>query len=375
MTFFAQRLRVHRVLMTLASASLLACDSRHGEVGVFVDGGRGGDATPGDGDGYRDGGWQGDGDGQGSGDACIRADVKASRKPPTVWLLLDYSVASSNGWSAELTNSSAWGVTRDLLIGDGGIIGEFQASVRFGAALPGSKIDDPMCGQVPAVAPALNNLAAIEAQYPEIIDKSLSSVIYYGFKYILQQLPEKSDGPVAIVLSLAQDGDHLCVGDWLSNAMFAETEFHTGTRLVDGVVEQLAAKGVTIYGFESGGFGMVSGGATPTNQRLERIDQLAGTGRGPIPIDTPEILRDQLASISAELISCNVQLNGKVTQGQECSGTVSVDGKELPCNDPNGWRMASESTLEITGTACADLKMKPMADIHAAFACDAFVLF
>ncbi len=290
-------------------------------------------------------------------------------------LLLDYSVASSNGWSAKITNSSAWGITRDLLIADGGIVPEFQSSVRFGAAFPGSKIDEPTCGQVPAVAPALNNFAAIKAEYPEVIDKTKNSVMYYGFKYVLEHLDPSAKGPVAIVLSMAQDGDHLCVNDWLSNAMLGESEFRTGERLADDQVKKLAAKGVKIYGFVSGGYGMVAGGATPTDQRLARIDELAGTGNGPIPIETPDKLRDALAEISAELISCNVQLNGKVTKGQECSGPVQVDGKKLPCNDANGWRLATESSVEITGSACADLKRKPHAVINAEFDCDAFILF
>jgi len=52
-----------------------------------------------------------------------------------------------------------------------------------------------------------------------------------------------------------------------------------------------------------------------------------------------------------------------------------IDGKSLTCNDPNGWKMSGESTVEITGSACADLKQLPSATINAEFACDTFIIF
>jgi hypothetical protein len=92
-------------------------------------------------------------------------------------------------------------------------------------------------------------------------------------------------------------------------------------------------------------------------------------------MESPEALRDEITRLSAELISCNVQLNGNVAEGTECWGSVQVDGAELPCNSPDGWRMSSRSSIEITGSACAELKEKPTATIKAEFACDTFIVF
>ena len=37
--------------------------------------------------------------------------------------------------------------------------------------------------------------------------------------------------------------------------------------------------------------------------------------------------------------TCVFTLNGSVIAGKECAGTVLVNGSEVPCNDPNGWKL------------------------------------
>jgi hypothetical protein len=77
----------------------------------------------------------------------------------------------------------------------------------------------------------------------------------------------------------------------------------------------------------------------------------------------------ELQAELSQLVSCEVTLNGDVVSGDECRGTLSVDGKPLSCNRPDGWRLKDKRTLELTGNACSDLKQTPAAQIQADFPC------
>jgi len=247
-----------------------------------------GDGDGSDGDDDRNGD-DGDGDGEGADDdrdACIRAEVKVSRVPPTVWFVIDNSLALANSWGEK----SAWHQIRELLLDDNGVIPELQANVRFGLAVPGALTDDPACSQVPVASPALNNLEAMESIYPEGPKQQADSITYYGLKYILDHLDQKSEGPVAVITSLAVSGENLCLGDFVANVMLGENGYTTAARLVDDVVGKLAAKNVKVYAFQAGQGGSPGGGAPATADRLARIAQLGGTGK-PIPFSDPDSLR------------------------------------------------------------------------------------
>src|SRR5262249_51322276 len=54
--------------------------------------------------------------------------------------------------------------------------------------------------------------------------------------------------------------------------------------------------------------------------------------------------------------TCAFTLNGTVDTSQACSGTVVLDGQQLTCNDPNGWKLDSATQIELTGTACQSIQ-------------------
>jgi hypothetical protein len=112
----------------------------------------------------------------------------------------------------------------------------------------------------------------------------------------------------------------------------------------------------------------------PDFAKVSRDIAAAGGTEAPYtPTDVPQLDR-ALREITGGLVSCDVTLNGKVTAGSECSGSVEVDGVRLPCNQNDGWRLKDATTVEITGKACEDLKLKPEAQIKADFPCDVFDL-
>jgi hypothetical protein len=67
--------------------------------------------------------------------------------------------------------------------------------------------------------------------------------------------------------------------------------------------------------------------------------------------------------------SCAFALDGKVTDGGETQGTVTLNGMALTLNDPNGWRLSGPSTIELTGTACETVKNTENVSLNAQFPC------
>jgi hypothetical protein len=87
-------------------------------------------------------------------------------------------------------------------------------------------------------------------------------------------------------------------------------------------------------------------------------------------------------------VGCHVALQGTVTVGQECSGTVEQDGMALPCCQqtaqggvqcagsmtaaPDGWRLGDPHSIELLGAACAKFLLSSDAVLDARFPCAVF---
>ena len=85
-------------------------------------------------------------------------------------------------------------------------------------------------------------------------------------------------------------------------------------------------------------------------------------------------LSTTLAELIGKEISCEVKLEGKgVMPGRECEGKVTIDGMELGCNDPNGWRLNDSFHLEVLGTACETFKSSVQSMLLANFPCGVIV--
>jgi hypothetical protein len=54
--------------------------------------------------------------------------------------------------------------------------------------------------------------------------------------------------------------------------------------------------------------------------------------------------------------SCVFTLDGKVDAAEAGKGVVTLDGKALGYNDPNGWKLNPPSEVELVGTACSAIK-------------------
>jgi len=86
-------------------------------------------------------------------------------------------------------------------------------------------------------------------------------------------------------------------------------------------------------------------------------------------------LADAFAKIVEGVRNCSFQLNGTVKDGGETEGKVTLDGTQLQLGDPNGWRLSSPTTVELTGTACETVKDKNDHKVEAEFKCGTIVPF
>ena len=304
--------------------------------------------------GFGDGG--GPGGDNGGGDACIDLNVDLSKIKPTVVLLVDESSSMSASFGP---SGSRWSVVQDVLLDCGsGIVKRLEGEVTFGLELytrgGPSPQPTPKCPRLIGVAPAPNTYDQMVSAYidsggpgdgtptGEAIDKVIgrvNGVIVDGGLATLS-----TPGPKIIVLAtdgepdICADGNDEDAGRKVSLAA-AQAAFDAGIRTyVIGVGDQI--------------------GAT-------RLREMANAGAGQ-PIDTgdaapfsaldPAQFVAAMNAITFSIRSCSFALNGTVEPGQETSGTVTLDGKPLTFDDPNGWILSSHSQLEVLGTACDAIK-------------------
>lgn len=318
---------------------------------------------------FGDSGGPGDNDGGGGGDACIDLAVDLSKIKPTVILLIDESQSMTAGFGP---SGSRWSVVEDVLLDGGtGIVKRLEGEVTFGLELytRGGAFGTPKCPRLIGVAPGPNTYDQMVASYidsggpadgtptGEAIDKIVGRVngviVDGGFATL------STTGPKIIVLAtdgepdICADGNDEDAGRKVSLAA-AQAAFDAGIRTyVIGVGDQI--------------------GAT-------RLKEMANAGSGQ-PIDTgdaapfsalsPDEFVAAMNTITFSIRSCSFALNGTVEPGQESSGTVTLDGKPLTYNDPNGWRLSSPSQLEVQGTACDAIK-NTGGQLAVHFPCGAF---
>jgi hypothetical protein len=106
----------------------------------------------------------------------------------------------------------------------------------------------------------------------------------------------------------------------------------------------------------------------------------------------PDELLMTLAQLLGGAIGCHIALNGTVTVGQECLGTVEQNGTPLACcqeqagmlscnsmssmamptSSPNGWRLSDAHSIELLGDACASFLLGSGSVLSAHFPCEVF---
>lgn len=327
-------------------------------------GGSIGSQDPGDDDGDADAGPGGPGDADG-GDC---PSVVASLDPviPTVMLLLDQSGSMSAGYGGGLTRYQA--MVEALANPTSGVVAQLAGQVKFGASLYTSHGGNAggTCPILQTVAPAMDNYAAIDALLrgngPDgdtPTGESISAVTQ-----VLLGIPvNPDDGPSPLVIVVATDGEpDTCAvpnpqqGQPESIAA-AQAAYAAGVRLyMLGVGDEVGAP--HLQDMANAGAGLPVGGAT--NAPYYQAND-------------PAALVAAFQQIVNGVRECTFTVDGTVDLAQAPFAEVVLNGVVLGYQDPNGWHMVDEHTLQLDGAACDTFKNDPSVNFSATFPCGAII--
>jgi Mg-chelatase subunit ChlD len=312
-------------------------------------------------------------DGQaGSESTCAHVNVDIARIVPDVWLMVDGSGSMADPLQAG--GASKYSLLRDALVDmTTGLVPALQTSIAFGLfeydgcaynpAIIGPGCVAGACPRVTSVNPGIDNFTPIAMAYPPAppgastpTDVALAAL---GQRIGANASSAKPGPPTYVVL--ATDGEpNLC--DWHdgvpSNAQFQQNAL--------AAVQSMVASGTEVFVVS------LAGSDANLEAYLNQVAAAGGTGQ---PAFTPMSEGDLVAALQQILggtVSCSLSLTGMVVAGMECSGSVTLDGKPLKCDDPNGWHLKDSQTIDIVGTACDALRGKPMSTLSASFPCAAY---
>jgi hypothetical protein len=351
---------------------------------------------------------------------CASAVVQAAKTPPIVSFVIDGSGSMCAPYGA---GGTRWQALRGALLDPTmGLIYKLQDQVKFGSLLYDGTVDlalallgggvpagpggpgggsaqNPACalqaamnkatGMCPLLldTPAgLNNAMAIDMAYPTVelggstpTDRAMKHIMDSLIPMVGLQGPDDKK-PSEIFVILATDGapNDICVGGVGGD----------GAAQRAGVIAEAqrgAAEGITTWVIS------LAGGDASLEAHLNEVAR-AGAPMDPaahtFSPSSPDELVQTLAQLLGGAVGCNIALNGKVTVGLECSGTVQQNGAALPCcqvdaagawtcsnastTTPNGWRLTDPGAIELVGDACTQFLLGSAALVNAEFPCDVF---
>jgi len=321
------------------------------------------------------GGGQGGGDPFGDGglttsssgmmDGCADISVQIEKQIPTVVLLIDQSGSMTEAFPG----GNRWNVLRKALMDPGsGVVKLLENDVRFGLTLYTAKDAEPVCPLLEEVSVALGNYSAINAVYSSAVpvEDTPTGDSLNAVTKTLEAFPE----PGQKVIVLATDGEpDTCMNkDPAPGSPEAQAARDASVK----AAQDAYAKKILTF--------VIAVGNDVAQAHLQDVAN-AGAGK-PIggaddakyyvPTDQ-QALTDAFKEIINGVRTCVFTLNGKVDAELANQGSVVLDGQKLGFNDPNGWKLNSESEMEIVGAACDTIQSGDHS-LTVTFPCGAVVL-
>lgn len=286
--------------------------------------------------------------GGGTADGCADITVQFEKQIPTVVLLID----QSGSMTAAFPGGNRWDVLRNALMDpNGGVVKLLEKDVRFGLTLYTGADANPTCPILSNVAIALNNYDAINALYSSSlpIEDTPTGESVQAVMSVLEPFAEP--GPKIIVLATDGEPDSCTFKDPAPGS----PEAQMAKDLSVNAVTAAYAKKIQTF--------VIAVGDQISAAHLQDVAN-AGVGKAVGGMDNAKYYQptDQQALVDAfnEIIngarSCSLTLAGMVDPMQADKGTVILDGKPLPYNDPNGWQLNNPTEIELLGSACDTIK-------------------
>ena len=294
---------------------------------------------------------------------CPDVTFTAQQVIPTVQLLLDKSGSMDDAYSG---GGTKWDALETALVGSTNIVGDYQASVYFGATLYSQQ--DSSC---PDLAPGaagtgrdLNNQPAIAALIAAN-GPGGGTPTYESLQATYMEMltnPPPADSPPIIIL--ATDGDpFLCPDN-------DDTTLNMARANVVATAAAAYAAGIRVFVL----------GLSVNDQTDAHLRQVAnaGVGQDPAtgtatyyPADNPTALADAFDAIIGGVASCDLVLDGDITEGQAAAGTVLLNGNPLTYG--TDWTLVGTNTIHLEAGACMTLQNSTNPTVTGTFPCGTII--
>ncbi|MBN1654129.1 MAG: VWA domain-containing protein [Deltaproteobacteria bacterium] len=306
-------------------------------------------------------------------DECGRTEVNIRRNPINVILVVDRS--TSTIMSDFGSYDTRWDALRDALMGDNGLVLQYQALVRFGyegyTGFPGDTTG-LTCPDIDSVPYEINNydtiLPVYDASRPTDFMSGAIGQTPTGeaLKIIIDVLEAQftatpdvlAGGPFVFIL--ATDGEPDTCADPNNDGS------PEATQLVVQQVTRAKSLGVSTY--------VLSVGSETSDTHLQEVANagIASNGAQFWKADDDQGLQDAIAAIIGEALSCELEIQqGEIVDPLKAceQGVVMLNNVQLPCSPVDGWQVVDSTHIELTGSACEILKSSPSVVLEASFPC------
>jgi hypothetical protein len=278
---------------------------------------------------------------------CVDRRLSYDTLPPTVLLLIDQSASMDFRFGV----STRWDVLRSAIVDpNDGLLSHLDSSVRFGLMLYTS-LDGYRGGTCPMLTESsleVGNAATIRALYldsepldngdtptPEAIDAAVARLTELG-----------DPGPRYILLLTDGDPDTCAQPDPQNGggeALAAATRAYAA-----GVHLHPVGISNEISRWRIQGLANAAAGKDPRLVWGEDAD----AERPLFASDDRSELAAQLTGVIGDVRSCVVELDELVGAVRAGEGRLTLDGKPLAYEQPDGWRFRDDDTVEIRGASC-----------------------
>ena len=314
-----------------------------------------------------------------SGDECNKVEIAFAPRIPSVFILVDRS--------SSMFERSLWNPLKDGVLA---VVDALDAEIRFGfSAYTGAQ--GMQCPLLTALVPfADQNYAAIKRAYdmvtaPQYKGETPTSLAVQEVTKAL--LKEPADGPKYIVLvtdgepDFCDDPNPTCSRDAVVAAVQSAHAQGIGTFIlsIGGEVDTAHVRDVAN-----------AGAGQPVEDRQMAVQYQCpasmatyAAASGSAPFFEPDVndragLVSALSNAIAGARSCVFDLQGrvKIDLALAGEGIVELDGKRIPyaATANEGYRMNSETQLELLGAACMQLKQPTTQRVLIDFPCKAIEL-
>jgi hypothetical protein len=279
---------------------------------------------------------------------CVDITRRYTSTPPTALLLIDQSASMYERFGT----STRWDVLRQAIVDpDDGLLTWLESNANIGLMLYTSQNgyqSGRQCPIVTRVDVRLGNAARIRAVYADAEpldggDTPTGEAIDSAAAY----LGSVRAGPAKYILLLTDGVPDTC----------AEPDPQNGFDAAVEAVVRARAQGITVRTVgvspdiaRDGLQRMANAGA---GKPLDLVFDEDPTAERPLYASTdPRELADQLEGVIGDVRSCTIALGTAVSDTRAADGRLTLDGRVLEYDDPDGWSFDDEDTLRISGDAC-----------------------